>query len=457
MNGACEMTSGDFNVLVADDDQCIRDDIAEILKDLPYTLHFAATAEATWTAALKIRPDLVLLDIKFPDCRDLSLLKRIKKDLRDIPVIIVSSQADTKDVVEAIRMGAYDYVVKPFKSLELRNRIENALSLKTARKNEEFLIQEISRQSGIENLIGDSESMKHARELIRKFADKDGCVLIQGESGTGKELAARALHNLSKRRNQPFVPINCASIPETLVESLLFGHKKGIFTGAHDSAVGLFEAARDGTIFLDEIGDMPLPQQASLLRVIEYRRFTPLGEATERVCRARFVFATNRDLQNRCETGKFREDLYYRIRVASIVMPPLRARRDDIDGLSEHYSRKLCAEMARPTVTLSKDALELLRKYTWPGNVRELRNVLESTIMQVDDCTTILGVNDFPSELQAIDEKNLDSEAERLALLNALKTTGGSINDTANLLKWHRNTVSRKMRAYGLKEFFSKP
>jgi two-component system, NtrC family, response regulator HydG len=278
-------------------------------------------------------------------------------------------------------------------------------------------------------------------------------VLIRGESGTGKELAARALHYLSRRRSDPFIAVNCAAISETLLESALFGHKRGAFTGAVDASKGRFEAAGEGTLFLDEIGDMPLSQQPALLRVLEYRRFTPIGEHTERECRARFVFATNHDLREDADAGKFRQDLFYRINVATVIMPPLRTRLDDIPVLADYFCKKLSADMSRPPLTCSPEALAVLQQYDWPGNVRELRNILESSLMLCDRGKETLNVADLPAEIAAVQggiKVGSAERHEREALLRALRQSGGNQTQAAKLLGWHRNTVRAKLRLYGI-------
>jgi two-component system response regulator AtoC len=296
--------------------------------------------------------------------------------------------------------------------------------------------------------------MRQVRESIRKFQDWDGSVLILGESGTGKELVARALHIQGRRRAKPFAAINCASVPETLMESMFFGHRRGSFTGAFETSVGKFEAVGEGTIFLDEIGDMPLKQQASLLRVLEYRRFTPIGETKERECRARFVFATNRNLLECVRAGTFREDLFYRINVANVNLPPLRARLDDLSDLVTYYCSKIATELGKPSLRLSEEALSLFQTYDWPGNVRELRNILESSAIGLERNVAEITVADLPAELQAAEIGCTTPEIrhEREELIRALQRSGGNQTHAARILGVHRNTVRARMRQYGLEE-----
>ena len=451
-------------ILVADDDVLIRDDIAEILKDEGREIIFSATAAETWRVITTQNLDLVLLDLKFPDLNDLSLLRKIKQQYSAVEVIIISSQSENiPQVVEAIKIGAFDFVPKPFEAVELRNRVEKALDRVAMCRSQQFLLKDLKEKSGVDSMIGDSPPMRKIMESLARLAPLDGSVLVQGESGTGKELAARALHFPGKRKFNPFVSINCAAIPDMLVESVLFGHKKGAFTGAHESVVGRLEAANDGTVFLDEIGDMPIPQQASLLRVLEYKKFIPVGETKERHCRARFVFATNRDLRDSVRTGTFREDLFYRINVATVSMPPLRTRTEDIPVLANYYCTRLSAEMGRKPISISKKALDLFCKYDWPGNVRELKNVIEAAVMMGDPSATSIVPEDLSADLLALgnDPQNLELTAsdlrEKRSLLQALRETCGNQTDAAKMLGWHRNTVRNRMKVFGIVTDMEKP
>jgi len=451
------MTQQACKILIADDDKYIRDDLADLLKSDYSTLLFAATARETWEKVSEEKPDVVLLDVKFPDSDDLGLLERIKSAFPQTAVIIVTSQSENiPQIVSAIKAGAFDYVPKPFVGVELRNRIQKALELRKLIQSQEYLLRELEERSGLNQLIGKSPAIQRVVDLIRKLAQVDGCVLIQGESGTGKELVARALHYLSARRSNPFVVVNCGAIPEALVESVLFGHRRGAFTGAIESSKGKFEAAEDGTIFLDEIGDMPLAHQTSLLRVLEYRRFTPVGETKERDCRARFVLATHRDLRECVKEGTFREDLFFRINVASVALPTLRSRSEDVPLLVEHYVTRLCAEIGRSDVRVDPDVMELLRKYDWPGNVRELKHVLEGALMLCGPEQQQLTLRDLPPELLASREQegttglSVRELNEKKELLKALQQCNGNQTQAAKMLDMHRNTIRSRIRYYGL-------
>jgi DNA-binding NtrC family response regulator len=445
-------------ILVADDDKYIRDDLADLLKSDEVELLFAATARETWEKVSEARPDVVLLDIKFPDSNDLGLLEKIKTSFPQIAVIILTSQSENvPQIVSAIKLGAFDYVPKPFVGAELNNRIQKALALQKLARSQEHLLKELEERAGLDQLVGRSPAITRVVESIRKLAQVEGCVLIQGETGTGKELVARALHYLSSRRSNPFVPVNCGAIPEALIDSVLFGHRRGAFTGATESVKGKFETAEDGTIFLDEIGEMPLAQQTSLLRVLEYRHFTPIGETKERQCRARFILATHRDLRECVSAGTFREDLYFRINVAAITMPPLRNRSEDVPLLVEHYVKRLCAEMGRAPVSVMEEVIELFKQYDWPGNVRELKNVLEGSLMLSDPQQRQITLRDLPAELLASrtpesGKLSTDEADEKKQLLKALQQCNGNQTQAAKALGVHRNTIRAKIRYYGLSD-----
>ena len=444
-------------ILIADDDSYVRDDLKDVL-DSHYELLFASTAKEAWTVAFRERPDLILLDIRFPDLQDLTLLQRIKREIRDSEVIMLTGQTENvAQIVSAIKMGAFDYVSKPYAPDELKNRVAKALELRALSKCRERMVGELKSRSGAENLVGESGAIKTLRESIERLAGVDGCVLIRGESGTGKELVARALHYSSKRASNPFIAVNCASIPEALLESVLFGHRKGAFTGAIESSKGKFEVAEDGTVFLDEIGDMPISQQTSLLRVLEYRFFTPVGEHKERECRARFVLATNRDLRERVRDKLFREDLYYRINVASLTLPALRTRPEDIGTLVEHYNLRLSAELGRRPIQIHPEVLSLFEKYDWPGNVRELKHVLEGSLMLIGPDQMELTLKDLPPELLAARNPTVNGTAlsiddlrEKEEIIRALKQCNGNQSQAAKLLGVHRNTIRTKIRYWGL-------
>ncbi|MBE7464425.1 MAG: sigma-54-dependent Fis family transcriptional regulator [Planctomycetes bacterium] len=448
-------------ILVADDDDFIRDDLGDLLgKNPEYNVLYSKTAKETWETISAQPVNLVLLDLKFPDAQDLALLRRIRQERPGTEIVVLSSQTENvTQIVEAIKWGAYDFVAKPFSPAELANRIAKALQLQRLRNAHDLLVRELSGKHSVSSLIGPSASMNAVRNTISRVADLDGCVLVEGASGTGKELVARAIHFEGKRRDQPFVVVNCAAIPDSLVESTLFGHRKGAFTGAIENARGKFEAAGSGTVFLDEIGEMPLAQQAALLRVLEYKTFTRIGETQERECAARILLATNRDLREEVSRGRFREDLYYRIRVATIEIPPLASRAEDIPYLVAHYCERLSSEMGRSPVVPSEEVLQLFKAYDWPGNVRELKNLLEGIIMLLDPSQTVIEESSIPLDLLACGAEpatgNLSQKerAQKRDLIKALRLANGNHSRAARILKCHRNTVRTRIRSFGLSRF----
>ncbi|MBE7466478.1 MAG: sigma-54-dependent Fis family transcriptional regulator [Planctomycetes bacterium] len=446
-------------ILIADDSTHVREDLADLLAAAGHRCIQAATAAQTVNLAAEARPDLVLLDLIFPDSSDLTPLRKLL-ELPDAPdVLMLSGQSGAVPViVESIKLGAFDFVPKPYEPAELLNRIARAWEARKVRAERTILLQERDARSGLERLVGSSAPMQRLREALRKLAARDGNVLLCGESGTGKELAARALHVLGPRRARPFVAVNCAAIPESLTESILFGHRKGAFTGATQATPGKFESAGDGTLFLDEIGDMPLRQQAALLRVLENRTFTPVGDTTDRVCRARIVLATNLDLSAAVAAGRLREDLYYRIRVTALELPPLRARLEDLPELCTHLIAELALDIGLPPPALQSEALDLMRRYDWPGNVRELKNALEGSLMLLDAQAAELRIADLPPELLAArDGAGLGlSPAERFEkadLLRALREHRGNQSQVAQALGIHRNTVRARIRYYGITDW----
>jgi len=438
-------------VAFADDEKHILRDVGDLLRSAGFQVLSAETAKDTLHSVETKEPDLVVLDLRFPDCTDLSLLRRIKQVSPNIEVIMLTSEdSDIEIIVSAIKLGAYDYVTKPFAPDELLNRIQKALELKVLRRSQHNLLNELKARDGLQRLVGESESMRFAKETIRRLAEVDGCVLIRGGSGTGKELAARALHYHSRRRGSPFVTVNCAAIPETLLSSELFGHRRGAFTGAIESTKGKFELAEDGTIFLDEIGDMPLTQQTILLRVLENRTYFPVGDTKERECSARFIFATNRELRERVSEGLFREDLFYRINVASLTMPALKSRPDDIPSLVEFFNRRLSIDMGRRPLEINPDVIALFQQYDWPGNVRELKHVLEGAMMLLSPEQKDLRVNNLPMEIIALTDEGMDPERQRQHLERVLRQCNGNQTEAAKLMGVHRNTIRMRIRQFGI-------
>jgi DNA-binding NtrC family response regulator len=442
------------SILLADDDEYVLEILTEVAKDLCGEISLARSAKEAIDHTIRKAPDVVVLDICFPDCQDLSLLNLIKKESPSTEVIVLSAVKSVPLVVESIKLGAFDFVQKPFIREELQNRISKALTLQQLRKSQDCLIKQIEEDHG--TLIGQSQAVRDARRMIAKLSNSESTVLIQGESGTGKELAARALHMLSPRRSSPFVVLNSASIPQSLTESVLFGHRRGAFTGATETMKGSFETVGDGTLFLDEIGDMPTAQQTSLLRVLEDRRFRPVGETAEKECRGRFVTATNRDLRRRVEQNMFREDLFYRLSVATIFMAPLRDRLEDIPLLVAYLCQCLTSRMGRPPMAVDPAVLKLFEKYSWPGNVRELKNVLETAIILCEPRQEMITLTDISPHIGPHEKgprnrplSKLDNN-QRDEIIRTLHQCNGNQLQCAKLLGMHRNTLRNKIRALGI-------
>ncbi len=361
-------------ILIVDDETSMREFLAILLGREGYVVESAADAESALALLEERTFDLILSDVKMPGLDGIALLERVKRSWPETAVLMLTAYTTAEDAVEAMKRGAYDYIAKPFKVDELKILIRNALEKVDLKKENVRLRQELrDRFSGF---VGKSRSMCELYALIEKVASSGASVLVTGESGTGKELAARAIHEQSSRRNRPFVAVNCSAIPENLMESELFGHKKGSFTGAIADQSGLFEQAERGTLFLDEIGDLPFLLQAKLLRVLQEKEFRRVGGSESIKADVRIVAASNRDLQTQLREGTFREDLFYRLNVIMLRMPPLRERVEDIPLLMEHFFRKYAREGAGELV-VTPDALKAIISYPFPGNVRELENMME--------------------------------------------------------------------------------
>jgi two-component system response regulator PilR (NtrC family) len=368
-------------ILVVDDERSLRELLAIFLSRAGYAVETAGNgAEARRAMAAK-EHDLIITDLQMPDASGLDVLAESKAAHPDTQVIVVTAYATADTAIAAMKAGAYDYLVKPFKLDEVGLVVERALERRLLWRQNLALRDEIKGRYRLDRLLGKSAAMQRVFDMLRKIAPARTSVLLYGESGTGKELAARALHELSPRADREMVAINCGAIPETLIESELFGHVKGSFTGATADKRGLFEAAHGGTLFLDEVGELPLATQVKLLRALQERRVKPVGGVAEREVDVRVVAATNRDLETEIEKGTFRQDLYYRLNVIQVRLPPLRERREDIPLLVEHFVRKFSAEMGQPVrFGVDPAAMAALTSYTFPGNVRELENLVERAV-----------------------------------------------------------------------------
>jgi two-component system, NtrC family, response regulator AtoC len=370
-------------VLVIDDEQMIRWSVAQTLGAAGYEVAEAATAGEGMTRFREMLPEVVFLDMRLPDGNGMDLLKQMKEESgADSAVVVMTAFGEIRTAVEAMRLGAFDYLRKPFDFDELEVIVGKALETTYLRREVVELRQERRKTYGVENIVGQSAKIQQVLALVEKVAESDATtVLVQGENGTGKDLVARAIHCRGKRADAAFVDISCTAMPETLFESELFGYEKGAFTDARTTKRGLLELADGGTLFLDEIGDMPLVSQVKLLKFIESRQFKRLGGTVDQRVDLRIIAATNRDLEGAVREGRFREDLYYRLKVIPIVLPPLRERRDDIPLLLHHFMDKYNLEFRKSFLHIDEDALQLLMAYSWPGNVRELRNLVERILI----------------------------------------------------------------------------
>ena len=462
-------------ILIVDDELAIRESLRMILQQDYEVLAVSSGAEALE----KMREggiDLVLLDVIMPGLDGIQLLERMKSEY-DIPVIMITAANTVKTAVQAMRLGAYDYIPKPFDVDEIKIVVQKVLSIQDLSKEVEYLRAEISKTYGFENLIGGTKEMQEIFRLINQIAGSDTSVLILGESGTGKELVARAIHFNSLRKNKPFIPINCAAIPDTLIESELFGHERGAFTGASNKRIGKFEQAHSGTLFLDEIAELSLSTQAKILRFLQEREFTRVGGTETVHVDVRLITATNKDLENAIKDRSLREDFYYRINIIPISLPPLRMRRDDIPLLVNYFIDKVNKRIKKHVKRVSEDLMDFLVNYEWPGNVRELENLMERMITLSNQ--KVLTIKDLPSGLKdkarqsVMKEKVVEDEAgqsvmkgkvvegkvsflrateefEKEVILDALKKTNNVQTQAAALLGISRRILKYKMDKLGI-------
>jgi len=452
------------SVLIVDDEVGTRESIKMILKH-DYEVFLAKDAEEAFLQIKEYSPDVVLLDIILPDIDGLKVLEKIKESDPDVIVIMITATKTIKTAVEAMKLGAYDYVTKPFDIDELRLIISRSLSTQALEKEVKYLRKEIDKSFGFGNIIGKSKAMENIFKVVRQIADSKSTVLIMGESGTGKELISRAIHYNSNRKNFPFVTINCAAIPETLIESELFGHERGAFTNAIEKKLGRFEIAHHGTLFLDEIGELSASTQAKILRFLEEKEFNRVGGSKTIKVDVRLITATNKDLNQLLKNGGFREDLYYRINVVPIVIPPLRERKEDIHQLLEHFIKKFNAENNKNVKGVSKEGLELMMNYDWPGNVRELENLIERIIALTFN--EYIQPNELPFSLINIPKINglkesvlngkvsfieAEEEFEKGIILDALKRANYVQSHAAEMLGISRRILKYKIDKLGINQ-----
>ncbi len=443
-----------IKILIVEDDQEMVALLREYLHREGFQVGTASSGEEAIERIGDVAFDLVVADVKLEGTDGMSVLRAVKELRPETPVILITAFGSIESAVEAVKEGAFHYLTKPFKLKELRLIIERALEDKRLREENVRLRKEVEGRYRFGTLVGKSQRMREVFELIPLVAQSSSPVLISGESGTGKELVAKAIHYNSPRRTKPFIPVNCAAIPTELLESELFGHLKGAFTGAYLSRKGLIEAAEGGTLFLDEIADLSPPLQAKLLRVIQDKEVWPVGGREGIKVDVRFIAATNRDLWRLVQEGAFREDLYFRLAVIRIQLPPLRERPEDIPLFVDHFLKQYAEASGKEVRGISEEALAYLLKHPWRGNVRELENVIEAAvtlakgpILSLDDLSPLLP---GAAVVEATGPWPTLAELEKVHIVQALQKTGGNVTKAATLLGISRKTLYRKKKRYGL-------
>jgi len=459
-----------LRTLIVDDEAELRKSVTSILQttipDILFEISEASTGAEALAKVKNTNFDLVLMDVKMPEMNGLEALSLIKEHDPRTFVVLMTAHSNLQDAVVAIKDGAYDYVEKPVQPATLAEIVRKSLEARD-------LVSSLSLSNPIfdddveSEFVGNNQKMREVFNLIYKLCKVDTTVLIRGENGTGKELVARAIHFNSPRKSGSFVAINCGAIPEHLMESELFGHEKGAFTGAIERKIGKFQLANNGTLFLDEIGELKPEMQVKLLRVLQDKKFTPVGGNREVKSSTRIIAATNRNLEKMMEDGLFREDLFYRLNVMPIFLPPLRDRVDDVEALSGHFIKKFAKQHNRPIHSLSSEALMLLKKYRWPGNIRELENVIERAFIL--ESSQVIGVESLPENIREpksesdedqtslvhryegpLDFDVFKEQLEKEFIQNALKANKGKINQTVAQANIPKNTLLRKIRKYGI-------
>ncbi len=450
-------------ILVVDDELSMREFLQILLSKEGHSVLTAGDVAGALERFRESEPDLVVSDLRLGRESGLDLLRAVKAESPGTEVVIMTAFATAENAVQAMKLGAHDYVLKPFKVEELKLVLGKALEHRALLAENRLLRHQVgARGKGPDEILGDSPAIREVRQLVEKLAPTRTTVLVTGESGTGKEVVARTIHGRSDRRDQPFVAINCGAIPEGLIESELFGHEKGSFTGAVEAKAGLFEVSGSGTLFLDEVGELPLHVQVKLLRALQEKRARRVGGSADIVFSARVIAATNRALEAEVKAGRFREDLFYRLNVIQLRMPPLRERSADIPVFLEFFLRKFAAELGRSEAAFAPEALELLLAWQWPGNIRELANVVERAATLSDE--SIIGPEALPPSLRGaelrtatadIPTSGIDLQAhldtlERRALEKALERTGGNKTEAAKLLALTFRSLRYRLAKYGI-------
>lgn len=449
-----------MKVLIADDERNMRWILEKNLKSEGFATICAEDGEEAFNKFLDEEPDMIILDYKMPKLDGMEVLKRIKKINSKLPVIMITAHGSAEAAVEAMKLGAVDYVSKPFDITELKLTIFKVLKIDKLNKEIQYL-RESSSEKFDDKIVGNSKKMQEIFAVIEKIADTNATVLIRGESGTGKEGIAAGIHKKSSRRDMPFIAVNCGAIPETLIESELFGYEKGAFTGAINRKMGRFDRAQGSTLFLDEIGELSLPLQVKLLRVLQEKEFERVGGTEVIKSDVRIIAATNRDLETMVQNGQFREDLLYRLNVIPINLPPLRDRKEDIDSLVEFFLKKFRRETNKGTITIEKDAMDLLLAYDYPGNIRELENLIERMVILSNN--GVINAAMIPKDIVKgayasknnefiLPEEGINLEELEVSLVRqALEREEGNQTKAARLLGMSRHALIYRIDKYNLR------
>ena len=446
-------------ILVVDDERSHRQMIEAVLSAEGYEIAQADNGRAAINAVSEKFYDLIIMDIRMPELGGIDALKEIKTISPGIPIIIMTAYASVGTAVDALKSGASDYLTKPLDIEELKVLVAKTLRIHQLESENIYLKERLNERFDFSNIIGQSPAMNNLFETMALVAPSEATVLIVGESGTGKELIANAIHQNSSRKDRPFIKVNCAALPETLLESELFGHEKGSFTGAIARKQGRFQLAHNSSIFLDEIAEMAPATQAKILRVLQEREFEPLGSTQTIKSDTRVIAATNKNLEEEIAAGRFREDLYYRLNVVTLDVPSLRERREDIPCLADFFLRKYAEKNQRLIQGMTPRATDLLMRYDWPGNVRELENVIERAVIMSSG--EMISPLEFPDNIQKLDEELKDSkidltpgrslkEVEKAMILRTLEETGGNRTHAARILGITRRTLQLKLKDYGI-------
>jgi DNA-binding NtrC family response regulator len=442
-------------ILVVDDEAPMRESLKDWLMEEGYEVGLAASGKEAVAMALEKGWDVILLDLKMPDIDGIETLKRLKgKEVNtEAAILMMTAYATVDTAVQAMKEGAFDYLVKPFSPDEVEMQIKKIVAHQELVLENILLRQKLEERAEYDEIVGKSDAMQEIYEMISRVASTDSTVLITGESGTGKELIAQAIHGNSERCYMPFIAVSCGALPNSLLESELFGYEKGAFTGADNSRKGRFELADQGTLFLDEIGDISLKTQVDLLRVLQHMEFRRLGGQEEIKVNVRILAATNQDLKKAISENRFREDLYYRLNVISIHVPPLRERKEDIPLLVKAFIRRYCLALNKEAVNIAPSAMKLLMNYNWPGNVRELENVIERALVigrgkeilteDLPFSRKEIGTEDFPSALKLM---------EKIHVKRILEETNWNISQAARLLEIDRQTLYNKIKKYHIEK-----